>query len=233
MPDIRAALTRKIGPLPAWAWGGVVGGGLLAMRALTGGGSGESSPFVQPIAGGEPFDFDAGAGAGGASGGSGSIPGTAPDAPPDWWSKPPAWWPTPTPATPKPTKPKAGKPNIDIDDRVRIPAPKIGSLPRVSTPTPKPKPKGAKVSTKPKPTPTTKRADAIKRARANVKRGSEQLIGGDWRTPAQKAKASANKAARRAADAKKRASVATAKRKVAAQKRVSTPVTATNRARAA
>lgn len=40
MPDMSAtlkdALTKKIGPLPAWAWGLVAGGGYLAYRALSG-----------------------------------------------------------------------------------------------------------------------------------------------------------------------------------------------------
>lgn len=81
MVDIAEAATRKIGPLPAWAWGAVVGGGLLVYRLATGGGSGgASSSFVQPIAGGTPFDYDDH----GATGGGG---GTT----------------TPTPTTPSPT----------------------------------------------------------------------------------------------------------------------------------
>lgn len=75
MVDIAEAATRKIGPLPAWAWGGVVGVGLLVYRATSGGSDGASSPFVQPVSGGEPFDFGAGGGSGGASG-SGSNPAT-------------------------------------------------------------------------------------------------------------------------------------------------------------
>ena len=47
--DLKEQLTRKIGPLPVWAWGGVVGGGVLIAKAVTGGG-GASSPFVTPIA---------------------------------------------------------------------------------------------------------------------------------------------------------------------------------------
>lgn len=49
MPEITEALTRKIGPLPVWAWGGVVGGGILVARALTGG-SGGSGASVSPVA---------------------------------------------------------------------------------------------------------------------------------------------------------------------------------------
>jgi len=36
MPDWKAALTKKIGPLPAWGWGAVVGGGYLGYRMLSG-----------------------------------------------------------------------------------------------------------------------------------------------------------------------------------------------------
>lgn len=38
--DVKAAATRKIGPLPAWGWGVAIGGALLAFRFLRGGGSG-------------------------------------------------------------------------------------------------------------------------------------------------------------------------------------------------
>lgn len=78
--DVGEAATRKIGPLPAWAWGAVVGGGYLVYRVASGGGSGgASSPFVQPIAGGDAFDYEgaAGGGGGGASSGSGTGTGTA------------------------------------------------------------------------------------------------------------------------------------------------------------
>jgi hypothetical protein len=82
MPDIGETLQRKIGPLPVWAWGGVVGGGLLIAKTLTGGGGGASSPFVQPLAGGAQgaIDFadDVGSSGGGGGGGGGSTPAPNP-----------------------------------------------------------------------------------------------------------------------------------------------------------
>lgn len=44
--DLKAALTKKLGPLPAWGWGLVLGGGYLGYRVLSGKGlsvSGSSS----------------------------------------------------------------------------------------------------------------------------------------------------------------------------------------------
>lgn len=41
--DVKEAATRKIGPLPVWAWAGVVGGAVLLTRVLRGGGSGGGS----------------------------------------------------------------------------------------------------------------------------------------------------------------------------------------------
>lgn len=73
MINIGEAATRKIGPLPAFAWGGIVGGGILAFKMLRGdGNSGASSPFVQPV-GGPGMDFDD-HDSGGGSGGSGGTP---------------------------------------------------------------------------------------------------------------------------------------------------------------
>lgn len=48
MIDVGAALTRKIGPLPAVAWGGIIGVGVLVARTLRGGGTGGSggSPTI-------------------------------------------------------------------------------------------------------------------------------------------------------------------------------------------
>lgn len=88
MVDVKEAFTRKLGPLPVWAWGGVIGGGLLVYRMANGGGSGSaSSPFVQPVSGGTPLDYDNLAGGGGSGSGSGAAP-------------------TPTPATPVLPKPQ-------------------------------------------------------------------------------------------------------------------------------
>lgn len=51
MPDIGEALTRKLGPLPTWAWGGVVGGAVLGVRLLTGGRGGASGGAVASVGG--------------------------------------------------------------------------------------------------------------------------------------------------------------------------------------
>jgi hypothetical protein len=32
--DLKETLTRKLGPLPVWAWGGIAGGGVLVLRRL-------------------------------------------------------------------------------------------------------------------------------------------------------------------------------------------------------
>lgn len=42
MPDIKAALTRKLGPLPVWAWGGVAAGGIWLWRSFNKGATTES-----------------------------------------------------------------------------------------------------------------------------------------------------------------------------------------------
>lgn len=85
MVDIKEAATRKLGPLPVWAWGAVVGGGLLIYRVATGGGAsdGASSPFVQPVGGNVDYDDLGGGGIVGGGGGGGTT--------------------TPTPTTPSPT----------------------------------------------------------------------------------------------------------------------------------
>jgi hypothetical protein len=77
MIDVAEAATRKIGPLPAIAWGGIVGGGILVFKFLRGGSGGASSQFGQVVGGGN-IDFEDGAGGGGgnpAGGGSGDIIG--------------------------------------------------------------------------------------------------------------------------------------------------------------
>lgn len=56
---LQEAATRKLGPLPAWAWGAVVGGAILGVRWLTGGQGSGSSGTVVPI-GGDGSDFDYG-----------------------------------------------------------------------------------------------------------------------------------------------------------------------------
>lgn len=74
MINVAEAATRKIGPLPAFAWGGIVGGGVLAWRMLHGGGGGgASSAFVQPV-GGPGMDFEGGGGGGAAEGPATTLP---------------------------------------------------------------------------------------------------------------------------------------------------------------
>jgi hypothetical protein len=57
--NVGGALTRKLGPLPAWGWGVGIGGAILAVRVLRGGsisgggGSGEPQRILVPSGGGE------------------------------------------------------------------------------------------------------------------------------------------------------------------------------------
>jgi len=46
--DIGGAVTRKIGPLPAWGWGVAIGGAILAVRFLRGGGQDSAAPVLIP-----------------------------------------------------------------------------------------------------------------------------------------------------------------------------------------
>lgn len=81
MPDIGAALTRKLGPLPAWAWGAVVGGAVLGTRMLRGGSPGASSGLVRSVGGdGASYDFD-GSPTGQGPGGGSATPTTPIDIP--------------------------------------------------------------------------------------------------------------------------------------------------------
>ncbi len=56
--DVGEALTRKLGPLPAWGWGIGIGGAILAVRVLRGGsiggggGGGEPQRILVPTGGG-------------------------------------------------------------------------------------------------------------------------------------------------------------------------------------
>lgn len=51
--DVGSAVTRKLGPLPAWAWGLAIGGAVLAMRLVRGGGAGgEPQRILVPSGGG-------------------------------------------------------------------------------------------------------------------------------------------------------------------------------------
>jgi hypothetical protein len=46
MPNLKAGLTKKIGPLPAWGWAVAIGGGILAFRLFRGGGSHGSDSVI-------------------------------------------------------------------------------------------------------------------------------------------------------------------------------------------
>lgn len=109
MIDIQAAATRKIGPLPAFAWGGIVGGGILAWRILHGGSASGSSPYGQVIGGTGNINFEDGAGGGGGGGtggvtDDGSVPTTVvPNPTPSPWVGShlgePVWTPYSAPTT--------------------------------------------------------------------------------------------------------------------------------------
>lgn len=72
MPDIRETLTRKIGPLPLYAWGAIVGGGLLVARKLTGGGAGSGGTVLGTVT----DAVDASGGGGGSDGATQPPAGT-------------------------------------------------------------------------------------------------------------------------------------------------------------
>lgn len=57
MVDLKEAATRKIGPLPAIAWGGIIGGGILAWRVLSGDGSSGGSGKVTSVGSDSGMDF--------------------------------------------------------------------------------------------------------------------------------------------------------------------------------
>lgn len=67
--DVKEAATRKLGPLPVWAWAGVVGGAVIVSRMLRGGGG--SAPAVES---GTPQVI--GGGATGGGGVSSDYPGS-------------------------------------------------------------------------------------------------------------------------------------------------------------
>lgn len=52
--DVGAAVTKRLGPLPVWAWAGVIGGGVLLVRLFSGGGGGDSAGGVQYVPVGNP-----------------------------------------------------------------------------------------------------------------------------------------------------------------------------------
>lgn len=56
--NVTGALTRKIGPLPAWGWGIAIGGALLAAKMLRGGGGTSKTATVYVPTGGEVGSTD-------------------------------------------------------------------------------------------------------------------------------------------------------------------------------
>jgi len=77
LDDIKGAMTRKFGPLPAWGWAGIAGGGIWWYRQHTGAGASSADGGTQAPAyvgpwGQEPSPIQGGAGiAGDGSGGGG------------------------------------------------------------------------------------------------------------------------------------------------------------------
>lgn len=59
MPNVTEKVTQKLGPLPVWAWAGVVAGGYLIAKRLGGGGGGNDvsagNPQLVGGAGGTPL----------------------------------------------------------------------------------------------------------------------------------------------------------------------------------
>lgn len=91
MNNVKNALTRKIGPLPAWGWLVLIGAALFFYRSRSGGASSAqdqaqadaANPAYYGPYGQDNYPIDGGAGTGGGSGSSGAATGTtAPTAPP-------------------------------------------------------------------------------------------------------------------------------------------------------
>lgn len=82
MPDIKGALTRKFGPLPAWGWLGIGGGGIWYYRRhAASGGSQQAAAMQYPASvgpwGQDPYGIQGGAGTASDSGGNaGGTSGT-------------------------------------------------------------------------------------------------------------------------------------------------------------
>ena len=65
--EIPASLSHKLGPLPVWAWGVVIGGAFLAVTMLKGGSSGTSGTTTvatAPATGDSSSGTDTGTGSG-------------------------------------------------------------------------------------------------------------------------------------------------------------------------
>jgi len=78
MPDIAATLTRKVGPLPLWAWGAIIGGGIVAAKVLSGGGGGGSQQVLGTSNVPLPDGFDGTGGIGSGPGIVGDLPDVSP-----------------------------------------------------------------------------------------------------------------------------------------------------------
>jgi hypothetical protein len=86
MADIKGALTRPLGPLPAWGWGVVIGGGYLLYRFLKTGSafggsssSGSTTGTLESSIPGSDYLTGGGGGAGPGGGGTTTTPGTTTD----------------------------------------------------------------------------------------------------------------------------------------------------------
>lgn len=93
-----AALTNKIGPLPAWAWGGMAGGALLAWRVWK---ARKTAALQAPVPGADGttpqdpsqyYDTSSLLPASGISGALSPDSGGVDTTPPDWVTNPPAWF---------------------------------------------------------------------------------------------------------------------------------------------
>lgn len=76
MPDVRAALTAKLGPLPAWAWGLGLGGVVIAGRWLLAR-RGDNAAQNAPVSTADTAQVEGAAG--GSGGGAAGVPAAAPN----------------------------------------------------------------------------------------------------------------------------------------------------------
>lgn len=70
--DVKGSLTRKLGPLPAWAWGLLLGGAIIAARAILARRDGSDGAPVD-----DPGTSAAEGAAGGSGGGAAGVPAAA------------------------------------------------------------------------------------------------------------------------------------------------------------
>lgn len=95
--DPRAILTNKIGPLPAWAWGGIAGGGILGWRLWRARGAEDPAEGVETVEYVGTLDETRPDLLGGRDTAGWPPASGAPEpiAPPDWLGVPPDWYITP------------------------------------------------------------------------------------------------------------------------------------------